>query len=283
MKEERERSNSENGDKNLSDLCVKSQEEAKRDDNEPELKREVKDEPDKSPLSVAGEPISDKDELSVNESISTDRRSNEDTGTRGTMGEEPKEPGRIGEESEEPDRAGEEKTVREEDSCYGSSDSVEKEEAEPVQNEVKVEPGSVSGSPGSVESVAESEGGGGGQEEATTKEECSDVQSSATKSRRDGDNDHVLRGSSDHVDLEKKSESVTVKIESSVESQPLMDFLEDVKRQKLGSVFLRRLESQVNIFKRGKIVFGVNCKKKKTKIRLYLIFNLLHFKLICHT
>lgn len=266
MKEERERSNSENGDKNLSDLCVKSEEEAKRDDNEPELQREVKDEPDKSPLSVAGEPISDKDELSVNESISTDRRSsNEDTGTRGNMGEEPKEPGRIGEEGEESDRVGDEKTVREEDSCYGSSDSVEKEEAEPVQNEVKIEPGSVSGSPGSVESVAESEGrgGGGGQEEAATKEECSDVQSSATKSRRDGDNDHVLRGSSDHGDLEKKSESTTVKIESSVESQPLMDFLEDVKRQKLGLVFLRRLESQVNIFKRGKIVFGVNCFKKK--------------------
>lgn len=276
MKEERERSNTDNGDQNLSDLCVKSQEEAKRDDNEPELKREVKDEPDMSPLSMAGEPISDKDELSVNESISTDRRSShEDTGTRGNMGEEPKEPGRIGEEGEEPDRAGEEKTVREEDSCYGSSDSVEKEEAEPVQNEVNVEPGSVSGSPGSVESVAESEGGGGGgQEEATTKEECSDVQSSATKSRRDGDNDHVLRGSSDHGDLEKKSESATVKIESSVESQPLMDFLEDVIRQKLGSVFLRRLESQVNIFKRGKIVSGVNCKK---------IINLLHFKLICHT
>lgn len=259
MKEEREKSNSENGDQNSSDLGVKSQEEAKRDDNEPEIKREVKDEPDKSPLSVAGEPISDKDELSVNESISTDRRSShEHTGTRGNMGEELKESGRIGEEGE-PARAGEEKPVREEDSCYGSSDSVEKEEAEPVQNEVKVEPGSVSGSPGSVESVAESEGGGGGQEEATTKEECSDVQSSATKSRRDGDNDHVLRGSSDHGDLEKKSESATVRIESSVESQPLMDFLEDVKRHKLGSVFLRRLDSQVNIFKRGKIVFGVNC------------------------
>ncbi|KAL3534189.1 hypothetical protein ACH5RR_002650 [Cinchona calisaya] len=241
MKEERERS--EIRDEKSSDpLSERDSGEVNRED--------IKDEPEKSPLSVAGEvavsPVIGKDEQSVNDS-STDRRS-EDIGTGRNEEEKMEESGRTGDRNVEPVRTVEDKPVKEEDSCYGSSDSVEKEDPEPepdpkpVRNEVKVEPESVSDSPELVESVAESKDGGGG-EDATNKE-CSDVQSSATQSRREAGTDKVLRGSSNDNDHKNKSGSQTVKLEPSVESQPLIDFLENVKGHELGSLFLRRLDSQ---------------------------------------
>ncbi|CAI9097421.1 OLC1v1033847C1 [Oldenlandia corymbosa var. corymbosa] len=250
MKEDRERSNSEKGEKKSSDLFSKSvKADAKSDRIESEVMGDVKEEPDKSPLSVAGEPVSDKDEQSANDDRVTDRRINdENAGREGNMEEGAKESDRTG-EGKETEPAGVEKPVREEDSCYGSSDSVEKEDPELVQQKVKIEPESVSDSPELVESVAESKedggGGGGGKEEeaatTTAKEDCSDVQSSATKSREDGDSHQLPRGS---CDVEKKCKSPAVKIEGSIECQPLIDFLEDLKRHKLGLVFSRRLDSQ---------------------------------------
>lgn len=244
MKEERERStrDSENREENSSDLSKSGESETPPERDAGEDEREVRVDSQKSPLSVAGEPVSGK---FMNESISGDER-DADVGTGRNESEKEEQPGRTGDENEEPVQTGEDKPVREEDSCYGSSDSVEKEEPvpEPVQKEVKIEMESVSDSPELMESVAESKRGG--EEDATTKE-CSDVQSSATRSRDDSDKDRMVRGGRNDDDLENKNGSAAVKLEASVESQPFVDFLENLKGHKLGSVFLRRLDSQVNI------------------------------------
>ncbi|GMP87009.1 hypothetical protein CsSME_00039563 [Camellia sinensis var. sinensis] len=123
-----------------------------------------------------------------------------------------------------------------ENSCNGSSDSIEKE---PVRESVKAEPeGGVSDSPGLLESVAESKGGGVG-------EESSDVQSSASRSRKEGGggSDKVRCRTISGDEPENEDQSPTVKRKSN-KSLPLVDFLETVRSHKLGSVFERRDESQ---------------------------------------
>ncbi|XP_027072256.1 uncharacterized protein [Coffea arabica] len=249
MKEERERCSTESEIREEKASVLRKSEEAEappeRDASEDKVKV-IMDELEKSPSSMANK----KDEQSVNGSVPKDGRVGDIEAGRDEV--KVKEPGRIGEGNEEPVRTMEDKLVKEEDSGYGSSDSVEREYRKPgpesVPNEVKVEPESVSHSPELVESVAESKDGGGGgvcgDEEATTKECNSDVQSSATKSRRDGENDDVLPGSTKNLDLQNDNRSPSVKLEASVESQPLIDFLDHVKGHKLGSLFLRRLDSQ---------------------------------------
>ncbi|CAL5352004.1 unnamed protein product [Camellia sinensis] len=123
-----------------------------------------------------------------------------------------------------------------ENSCNGSSDSIEKE---PVRESVKAEPeGGVSDSPGLLESVAESKGGGVG-------EESSDVQSSASRSRKEGGggSDKVRCRTISGDEPENEDQSPAVKRKSN-KSLPLVDFLETVRSHKLGSVFERRDESQ---------------------------------------
>ncbi|CDP10128.1 unnamed protein product [Coffea canephora] len=206
MKEERERCSTVSEIREEKASVLRKSEEAEappeRDASEDKVKV-IMDELEKSPSSMAN----NKDEQSVNGSVPKD--------------------GRVGEIEAGRD---EDKLVKEEDSGYGSSDSVEREYRKPgpesVPNEVKVEPESVSHSPELVESVAESKDGG------------------ATKSRRDGENDDVPPGSTKNLDLQNDNSSPPVKLEASVESQPLIDFLDHVKGHKLGSLFLRRLDSQ---------------------------------------
>ncbi|KAL3841207.1 hypothetical protein ACJIZ3_025798 [Penstemon smallii] len=166
---------------------------------------------------------SEKNQMSVNESNSTDLRAEKlRTGVKETKpigtGPATREPMEL---KSEPDG----KSVQE-DSFNGSSNSIEKE----LDQEAKVEP--VSGS-------AESKGEG---EEPT--EENSDVQSSASRSVKDDDgSDKVRRGSTSGGERGHVDESRTIK-ELSTESRPFMDFLQVMRSHKLGSMFERRLRSQ---------------------------------------
>ncbi|KAL1554598.1 hypothetical protein AAHA92_15143 [Salvia divinorum] len=174
----------------------------------------------------------EKDRLSVNESNSTDpgaeklragEAASEPVGTGGDevtndqTGQTSSEPGQM---KPEPDH----KSVRE-DSCNGSSNSIEdpdrKAKAEPV-----------------AESEAESDGGGAG-----AMKENSDVQSSASRSRKEEGSDKVRRGSMSGDEREHEDQSRAVK-ELSAESQPLVDFLQAIRAPKIGSIFERRLRSQ---------------------------------------
>ncbi|XP_051148476.1 uncharacterized protein LOC127263478 isoform X2 [Andrographis paniculata] len=184
---------------------------------------------------IAGEGI-EKDQLSVNESNSTDpeseklRATEKESEPERTAGEDAGEDktGRTSEVKSEPDR----KPVRE-DSCNGSSNSIEKSdrrkaEAEPSRGEAG----------GPVESEAE---GGGGE----AMKENSDVQSSASRSRKEVEegeegSDKVRRGCTSGDD---QSRSRAAK-DSPIESQPLIGFLQAIRAHKFGSVFERRLRSQ---------------------------------------
>ncbi|KAM7505540.1 hypothetical protein LguiB_004444 [Lonicera macranthoides] len=193
-----------------------------------EEKTESKHEPDKLlPELISGK--SDRDNQSVNESNSTDPKGdNVETGT--VKAERETEPVRTEEEKTEPEIV---KPVQE-DSCNGSSDSIAKE---PVFVSAKVE--SVDGQvEPELESVAESEGGTG-----DGAKESSDVQSSASKLRKEG-SDKVLRGSSIGDEPENEDHQFPGIKVGSGKSQPLVDFLESVRSHKLGSVFGSRLSSQ---------------------------------------
>lgn len=199
-------------------------------------------EPEAAPA-AGGEPAVggelEKDQLSVNESNSTDpeaeklRTGEAGSEPAGAGGEEVRND-RTGRSSEEPAALKPEpdhKPVRE-DSCNGSSNSIEepgrKAQAEPVAE--------------LAESEAESDGGG-----AEAMKENSDVQSSASRSRKEEGSDKVRRGSTSGDEREHEDQSRAVK-ELSVESQPFVDFLQAIRAPKLGSIFERRLRSQVNIF-----------------------------------
>lgn len=152
-------------------------------------KREVEPE---AQLSAGGEPVSggelEKDRLSVNESNSTDPGAE-----KLRTGEKESEPARTGGEVARQDRTGEaneepteskpepqQKSVRE-DSCNGSSNSIEK----PGR---KVKAGPATDSADLVESEAESDGG-----RAEETKENSDMQSSASRSRKEEGSDKVRR------------------------------------------------------------------------------------------
>nr|GMC86135.1 dentin matrix acidic phosphoprotein 1-like [Ipomoea batatas] len=201
-----------------------------------EIRCEEKNEGDVeiTPESDAGEPVTgDKDQQSMNESNSTDQKdANARTGT--------KDDGKhleailTGNVEDEPDKVKEGKPGRE-DSCNCSSNSVEKE---PVHEVVKLKTEPVTDSTELLESVAESKG----NEEGT--KENSDVQSSASKSRKTGDADRSNRRSSSRDERANTNESPAVK-EMPVEFQPLINFLEKIESNKHYSLFMRRLESQV--------------------------------------
>nr|XP_016463328.1 PREDICTED: uncharacterized protein LOC107786375 [Nicotiana tabacum] len=241
LEEERERSlqQTENGE-SKSDLA-KNERRGANDEKIEETEIGIKPEDKSSPELVAdgeaSEEASDKDQQSVNESSSTDPKhscslktsaeENEDKPEPVRTGTVKTEPLQTGSIKEEPDKCAEERPVRE-DSCNGSSDSVEKP---PIGVTMKVEP--LSESAELVESVAESKGG-----EERTKEN-SDVQSSVRKKV----DDIVVGGCSSGDEREKENRSPAVK-EIPVESQPLIAFLEKIRSHKLGSMFERRLESQ---------------------------------------
>ncbi|KAL2483144.1 DNA-binding bromodomain-containing protein [Forsythia ovata] len=242
MEEEREGSlRSEKNSEENSDLEKKSEEKRKDDEVEPEEKAWQQ--------SMAGEPVagneSEKDHMSVNESNSTDLdgekvRTGEKESEPDRTGEFKKQSDRTGDAREEPvdlkaesDRTGEGKPVREE-SCNGSSDSIEKDSV----REVKVE--RTSDSVGLVESEAESKGGG---DEAA--KESSDVQSSASRSKKEEENDKIHRVSMSGDERDHGDQSGTVK-HLLAASQPLLDLLQSIRAHKSGSVFERRLQSQEN-------------------------------------
>ncbi|XP_057768782.1 uncharacterized protein LOC130988848 [Salvia miltiorrhiza] len=208
-------------------------------ENNVEEKRDC--EPEAAPAAVGEAAVVgelEKDQLSVNESNSTDpgaeklRASEAGSEPAGAGGEEVRND-RTGHTSDgpaelkpEPDH----KSVRE-DSCNGSSNSIEKPD-----RKAKAEP--VAGSTELAESEAESDGGG-----AEAMKENSDVQSSASRSRKEEGSDKVRRGSTSGDEREHEDQSRAVK-ELSAESQPLVDFLQAIRAPKIGSIFERRLRSQ---------------------------------------
>ncbi|KAK3023445.1 hypothetical protein RJ639_042689 [Escallonia herrerae] len=170
------------------------------------------------PESVQGEPVRtekpDPDEQSVSESNTTDSKRGKDQ-TGGEKDMEGLEPVGTGKVEEEP-VSGSAKPVKEE-SCNGSSDSIERE---PVRELVKVEPAEL------WESAAESKGG----------EEGTDLQSSASKSRKEG-SDTMLRGSKSGDERGTGLKGI------SGEPRPLDHLLETGRSHTLGSVFRLRLKS----------------------------------------
>lgn len=127
-------------------------------------------------------------------------------------------------------------------SYNGSSDTIAKAAA--VPNTARPLP---LGDPG--ESMSESKGGEP-EEEREGGKETSDVQSSASLSRRrrrrrSGGRRKVLSGCSSGGD-EPEADAVSLGGKrDATESQPLITFVEFIRAQKFGSVFERRLESQV--------------------------------------
>ncbi|XP_051142125.1 uncharacterized protein LOC127259031 [Andrographis paniculata] len=191
---------------------------------------------------TAGEPVtgeeSEKDQLSVNESNSTDLgaeklKSGEKEPEPARMGEDGDAQNRTGQVSEEPTELKSEPDLKliPEDSCNGSSNSIEKSDRKP-----KGKPENYS--TGLVEPDAASDSGG---EEAT--KENSDVQSSASRSRKKEKNVKMRRERTNGDEREREDQSRAVK-DLTAESQPLADFLQCIRAQKFGSLFERRLRSQ---------------------------------------
>ncbi|XP_047970747.1 serine/threonine-protein kinase PRP4 homolog isoform X2 [Salvia hispanica] len=190
---------------------------------EADLENNVEEKRDCEAEAAGGE--LEKDQLSVNESNSTDPGAE-----KLIAGESASEPAGAGGEEARNDRTGEtsgepagmkpDKSVRE-DSCNGSSNSIEEPD-----RKVKTE---------AVARSAESE----------AMKENSDVQSSASRSRKEEEegSDKVRRGSSSGDEREHEDQSGGVK-ELAAESQPLLDFLQAIRAPKIGSIFDRRLRSQ---------------------------------------
>lgn len=166
---------------------------------------------------VSGDEDSDRDNQSVNGSNGNLEKSENENENEN---ENEASPGG----DEKPESAAVLSPVREEDSCNGRPDGKEP---------VKTEPdGEASEAP---ESIAESKSEG-------TMKENSDVQSSASKSRKERV-DRVRRGTSKGDERENEDQSTD---SIPVRSLPLVDFLH--KLQKLGSpIFERRLDRQVKI------------------------------------
>ncbi|KAG6397271.1 hypothetical protein SASPL_143437 [Salvia splendens] len=192
--------------------------------SEADLENNVEEKRDREPEAAGGE--LEKDQLSVNESNSTDPGAE-----KLIAGDSASEPAGAGEKARN-DRTGEtsgepagmkpevdHKSVRE-DSCNGSSNSIEGPD-----REVK------------TEAVARSN-------DSEAMKENSDVQSSASRSRKEEEGrDKVRRGSTSGDEREHEDQSRGVK-ELSAESQPLLDFLQAIRAPKIGSIFERRLRSQ---------------------------------------
>ncbi|CAH9062994.1 unnamed protein product [Cuscuta europaea] len=184
-----------------------------------------------TPESNAGEPLTgEKDQQSVNESNSTDRK---DVNAR------------IGEKDDRKHSVavrtgnGEDEPLKEEDgkpgrvgSCNCSSNSVEEN---PVLEAVKAEP--VTDSADLFESVAESKG----REEST--KENSDVQSSVSKSRNTDNSDRANSRSRSCHERGHTNGSPTAKAMPAA-YQPLIKFLQKIESHRLGYLFTRQLESQ---------------------------------------
>lgn len=210
-----------------------------KSDADLENKAEEKRDCEPEPATVAGTETAaaaaelEKDQLSVNESNSTDpgaeklRTGEEGSEPAGAGGEEVRNDrtGQTSEDAAELKSEPDQKSVRE-DSCNGSSNSID----EPDRKAKKAEP--------VAESEAESDGGG-----AEATKENSDVQSSASRSRKEEGSDKVRRGSTSGDEREHEDQSRAVK-ELPAESQPLVDFLQAIRAPKLGSIFERRLRSQ---------------------------------------
>ncbi|XP_073132211.1 uncharacterized protein [Henckelia pumila] len=213
--------------------------ENKREENRSDEDVKQEAEPSPEPVAGGGDQLAadelEKDHMSVNESNSTDLGA-EKTRT----GEKESEPveaeaaeaerNRTGESSEEPADLNSEPDRKpdREDSCNGSSNSIEKESGKAAIAERASESG---------ESEAESQGG----DEAM--KESSDVQSSASRSKKEEGIDKARRGNTSGDERDHEDQSLSVK-DLSVQSQPLIDFLQVIRSHKLGSVFERRLRSQ---------------------------------------
>ncbi|KAK5803928.1 uncharacterized protein LOC108457025 [Gossypium arboreum] len=213
LKEEREQSLTENGKETEKSDLEREKGSEKKEENETE--------------NITRRPVNSREESerenrSVNESNSTDPKE-EDPGTGPDEAKdelEPVEPdgGETGKEVQSVKPEGEA-------SCNGSCDSVAKGSAE---NSKRVDPRETGDSP---ESVAESKG-------EEPNRESSDVQSSASLSGKEKKN--AEPGEPDNGELDQSPSIKKV----SVESQPLVEFLEIFQSHKLGSLFERRLESQ---------------------------------------
>ncbi|KAE8680597.1 Detected protein of unknown function [Hibiscus syriacus] len=214
LKEEREQSLIENGkETEKSDLEREKGSEKMEEENEPE---------DKTRRPVHSREESDRENHSVNESNSTDpKEKSPGTGMKEAKIElEPFEP-----DGDDAGKVAQSVKPAGGDSCNGSSDSVTKESAE---NSERVDPRETGDSP---ESVAESK-----REEPNR--ESSDVQSTASLSGKE-----KKKAEPDKPDHGELDQSPAMK-EVSVESQPLVQFLEIFRFHKIGSLFERRLESQ---------------------------------------
>ncbi|KZV53326.1 DNA-binding bromodomain-containing protein [Dorcoceras hygrometricum] len=230
MEEEKERGS--RRERNRPDLERKSEE--NRSEGDVKLDEEPSSEPVAGADLLAADEL-EKDHMSVNESNSTDLGA-EKTRT----GEKEIEPveaeateagrNRTGESSEEPAGLNSEPNLKpdREDSCNGSSNSIEKESGKAAIAERASESG---------ESEAESKGG----DEAL--KESSDVQSSASRSKKEEGIDKARRGNTSGDERDHEDQSRSVK-DLSAQSQPLIDFLQVIRSHKLGSVFERRLRSQ---------------------------------------
>ncbi|KAG1363888.1 serine/arginine repetitive matrix protein 1 [Cocos nucifera] len=229
LKEERERSLRETGS-------------GEREDDLKDDEKKDSGSPGSTPGSLAGDGISGGDpSRSCNESNSTDPK--EEEGKPGREDGKPEEePGSCGREAD-PAAGGAEKASGE-GSYNGSSDTIAKGAAAAAAADL---PRAQRGESG--ESVAESKGG---EAEAEGEKESSDVQSSASLSRRrKGWRRKATSGSSGGGgggggggEQEADGDSLIAK-RIAAESQPLVSFLETIRSNKYGSVFERRLESQI--------------------------------------
>ncbi|KAA3455278.1 myb-like protein X [Gossypium australe] len=213
LKEEREQSLTDNGKETEKSDLEREKGSEKKEENETEniIRRPVNSREE-----------SERENHSVNESNSTDPKED----SPGTGPDEAK----VEPEPVEPDGGETGKEVQSvkpggEASCNGSCDSVAKGSAE---NSERVDPRETGDSP---ESVAESKG-------EEPNRESSDVQSSASLSGKEKKN-----AEPDEPDNGELDQSPSIK-KVSVESQPLVAFLEIFRSHKFGSLFERRLESQ---------------------------------------
>ncbi|KAL8459834.1 hypothetical protein ACS0TY_031663 [Phlomoides rotata] len=238
---------------------------SKRENSETDLKEESEEKRDAEPKAepatgrepAAGEE-SEKDQLSVNESNSTDpggekpRTSEKESEPVRTGGEEVRQE-RIDEEPAESKPGMDQKSIRA-DSCNGSSNSIH----EPDR---KVKAGPVAETTDLVESEAESDG-----VRAEATKENSDVLSSASRSKKEEGNDKVRRGSTSGDERDHEDQSRAVK-ELSAESQPLVDLLQAIRAHKLGSIFERRLRSQESSKYQKLILQHVDLETIETRLK----------------
>ncbi|KAG1327228.1 serine/arginine repetitive matrix protein 1 [Cocos nucifera] len=188
--------------------------------------------PESTPGSFARDRISGGESgRSCNESNSTNPK---DEGKPGGEDGKPEEnPGSGGGEADP--TAGRAEKAAGEGSYNGSSDTIAKGEAA-TEADLPRPQTSESG-----ESVAESKGGVAEAE----GEESSDVQSSASLSRRrKGRLGKAASGSSSGGDEQEADEDSLIAKRIGAESQPLVSFLKIIRSHEYGSVFERRLESQ---------------------------------------